>query len=173
MDPTKSTVDYQLKPRFKLISQCSVQELETKLNSALKKREFHCIGKIQYGYGTISIIKKEQHFWSPQLSISLEKTEEGTEIRGHYGPKPSVWTLFVFFYSTIALLTLLITMIGFSRLFLGKPSDILWFSPLLVLVFFSLYAVSRLGKNWGKSQLITLHHFFKTAIGMEFNDPIQ
>lgn len=83
-----------IRPRFHLQVDYSIEQIETRIKNGLTTGEFPCTGSIKHGFGVINIIKKDQHFWSPQLTVSIEKIEEQTEVRGLYGPKPSVWTMF-------------------------------------------------------------------------------
>ena len=53
------------------------------------KRHNHC---------TIDIHPNHQHYWSPHASFNLEKTEEGTIVRGIVGPKPNLWATFMVLY---------------------------------------------------------------------------
>lgn len=112
-------------------------------------------------------MKTEQHFWSPQLTVTVEEIENKTEIRGLYGPKPSVWTMFVFFYCIMGFLALISAMVGFANLSLEKPAGILWLSPIFLVLFFSIYLVSNFGQKLGKDQLVILHNFFEKALDIK------
>lgn len=160
----------QIRPRFKLLIKDSLPEIERKINKHLERSSTSCYGKISYGFGTIQIPRKEQHYWSPQLTISLEKTDDGTEIRGLYGPKPSIWTMFVFFYATIGFVFIITLIIGLTNISLDKESTIIWLSPILLILFFSLYLISYLGQKKGRPQLISLERFIEDALEIKMND---
>ncbi|MDC1451284.1 hypothetical protein N8371_02550 [Vicingaceae bacterium] len=115
----------------------------------------------------IHILKQDQHFWFPQLTVTVEEVEGITEIRGLFGPKPSVWTMFIFFYCIVGFLTIISTMVGLSNLSLDKPAGILWLTPVLILLFLSIYLVSNFGKKLGKDQLVILHNFFEKALNIK------
>lgn len=161
-----------IRPRFKLQVEMDVKEIEHCIMEKILSKEFPCSGNIKHGFGSISILKKDQHFWSPQLTITLEKVEEKTEIRGLYGPKASVWTMFIFFYCIIGFLTIISVMVGLSNLSLEKPAGVLWYSPIFIVLFLTIYLVSNFGKKLGKDQLVILHHFFEKAIGKKVEDHI-
>ena len=112
----------------------------------------------------------QQHYWSPRLTISMEETEDGTIIRGLYGPRPAVWTMFVFFYALIALAIMVVGTIGLSRLSLDKPGTVLWWIPVLVVIFLSLYLVSYFGQKWSGDQMVVLHEFFEESVGLAIRD---
>jgi len=150
---------YKVRPRFKIETSYSVEELKKKLQDGLHQEDASCIGIINPGYATIYIPRKDQHYWSPQLNLTFEETEKGSVLRGLYSPRPTVWTMFVFFYSIIGLGVLFIAVMGLSYLMLGKPAAILWWVPVLLLIFLSLYLVAHFGQKLGEEQMIILHEF--------------
>ncbi len=154
-----------VRPRFEIETTHSVEQLAQKIKSDLNKESSPIKGRIQEGYATLYLPHEEQHYWSPQLRLSLEKTENGSLLRGLYGPRPSVWTMFVFFYSLIAFAIMVISIIGLSNITLDKSGAILWLVPVLILVFLSLYFVSYSGQKMGQDQMVTLHDFVEKSIG--------
>ena len=160
----------QIRPRFKLLSDLSIEEIQGIINDHLVKADTTCYGKIDHGFGTIHLPISEQHYWSPQLVISLEKIEEGTEIRGLYGPKPSVWTMFVFFYATIAFAFIITLIIGLTHISMEKESHVIWLAPALLLLFLSLYLISYLGQKKGSNQLAILENFISNALKIKGTD---
>jgi len=157
---------YRVRPRFKVHTTHSIDQLVDQIQSKLKQENASCLGQVHVMGGTLSVPLEQQHYWSPQLSLSFEETESGTILRGLYGPRPSVWGMFVFFYSIIGVGTLIAATIGFSMLSLGKPSPILWAVPVLVLIFLSLFLVSYSGQKVGKKQMIILHRFLEESTGL-------
>ena len=150
--------------RFHIESDYTIEELIAIIRTNLDKEDAPCTGRAKDRYATLLVSKEERHYWSPQLSLTLEEEDGNCLIRGVYGPAPSVWTMFVFFYSLIGFLVIIIGVLGLSNISLGKSSAILWFVPVLLVIFFSLYMVSYFGQNMGKEQMITLHRFFKECL---------
>lgn len=156
----------RIRPRFQVEISHSVEEIEAVIQSHLAQDTAPCLGRVQHGHGTITLPIEEQHYWSPQLSLSIEETDEGSLVRGVYGPRPSVWTMFVFFYALIGFAAMMVAIIGFSYYSLGKTEGkILWLLPVLVLGFLTLYLVSYFGQKLGREQISTLHHFIGDCIG--------
>ena len=158
---------FRIRPRFQLESSKSLAEIQAQVKAKLKTEGAACVGSVIPGHIVIRIPPTDQHYWSPQLSLSLEEsaTGTGTLIRGLYGPSPNVWTLFTFSYATISLLILFIGIIGFSQKNLGHPAPILWALPALLAIGIFLYVLSQMGQKVGAEQTFTLHHFFEEAIG--------
>lgn len=165
--PVQPSAGYQLRPRFKMETTYAAELLKKKLQESLKQEHATCTGVVNPGYVTLYIPPQHRHYWSPQLNLTFEETGRGSLIRGLYGPRPVVWTMFVFFYSIIGLAVLFIGILGFSLWMLGKPATILWLVPILILVFLSLYLVSHFGQKLGEKQMITLHKFLVNCTNLE------
>ncbi len=160
---------YRVRPRFKFVIEQSMQDYIENVRVNLKKQN-ECVGKVDASHIALSIPIKEQHYWSPQLSITFDKTENGNIVRGVYGPNPAVWTMFVFIYGVIAFAALVVGVIGFSQISLGKPAPILWALPGLIIAFTSMFAVSYFGQKKGEAQMVTLHQFLEDCTGFAIDD---
>ena len=157
----------RIRPRFKDSYNLTPEEVQNLVRERLTQPGCPCTGKILPGFITLYILPAEQHFWSPQLSLSFQKDEdsERTIIRGLYGPNPTVWAVFILGYAAISILSLFIGFYGFSQYALGHEASILWSLPVLGGAATVLYIVAQLGQKLGVEQTFTLHHFFESAVG--------
>jgi hypothetical protein len=155
---------FRIRPRFKAHSDKNQEQLLKHIKSELSKDERSCDGIVIPGHVTLMIKPQEQHYWSPQLQLTLEEHQNGTEVHGLYGPKPQVWTLFALSYLASGILFLFISIIGFSRLSLGLSAPILWALPVLAGISIFLYISSQLGQKLGAEQTFTLHHFMEEIL---------
>lgn len=154
---------FHIRPRFKEQLPVTADEFQKRLEEALEDAE-KWEGRVRFGFVTVQIPFKDQHFWSPQLTISYESTDDGVLVRGMYGPRPNVWTMFVFFYAIVGMAMLAVLMVGLSNLTLDKDAVILWWVPVLVLVFLSLFLVARAGQSISKKQMVVLHEFVEQVM---------
>ena len=161
--PEEQLTHFRIRPRFQIESLYSPEEVIQCINTALEN-DNSCKGNVIPGYATIYLPHEEQHLWSPQLSLSIEEMEEGSLIRGLYGPRPSLWTMFVFIYFVIGLATTFISIIGFSNYSLGQSATILWLLPILLIVFLSFYLVAHFGQKLGHDQMETLQTFIQKCL---------
>ena len=161
-------VVYRVRPRFQIETSMSADEILTKIKSGLSSPNASCRGEINHGYATLFLPPEEQHYWSPQLSLNMEELEEGTLLRGLYGPRPGVWTMFVFFYAIIAFAIVIIGVIGLSNLSLDESGAILWGVPILLLIFLTLYLVAYTGQKMARGQMNILHDFLEESTGLKF-----
>ncbi len=164
MEAKENFWDIEVRPRFQLDSPFTLDELVHKIREGADREDAPCRARIVHDHVTIYIPTEKQHYWSPQLSLSIDEDKDGCLIRGLYGPRPTVWTMFVFFYSSIAFAMLFVVIFGLSYISLGKPAHILWLVPLLLLIFLSLYRVSYQGQKLGRDEMIMLHKFLESCI---------
>lgn len=160
---------YRVRPRFQVVADEPSEELEKRIAAALKTDDAPCKGRVNSGYISLSVPEADQHYWSPRLSLTLETHGGGTLIRGLYGPRPAVWTMFVFFYALIGFAIVIISIIGMANMSLDKSGAILWSVPLLIVAFLSLYLVAYMGQKAGHDQMLILHQFLEDSIGLNID----
>lgn len=158
---------YGIRPKFHVELNYSPQEIASKIAQSLKHKKTDCIGWSNESYAIIGIKKEDQHFWSPQLSLRIETLENTTHLHGRYGPKSSVWTMFTFFYASVAFSLFIITIVGTSRWSLGESSAILWWIPILLIIGLTLFLVSSFGKRLAHDQMLQLHEFLEETLEIE------
>lgn len=166
--PQKELSIREIRPRFSQDVNFTFEELKQLLEAELDQPNAPVTGKVHRGYASFFIPKKDQHYWSPQLAVTFEQSEEGTNIRGLYGPKPAVWTMLIFFYAILGFATIVVTIMGFGLKSLNKDGSILWLVPILLIALCSIYIVGYLGKKKGYDQMVIIHNFFEKAIGESF-----
>jgi len=165
---------YKIRPRFRVATSFSLEQLVEKIQTDLEKENASCKGWIHIsGYGKLLIHEVDQHYWSPQLSLTLVESGKGSLLSGVYGPRESVWTMFMFIYFLIAFATLVISIIGLSNIFLGKSGLILWLVPFLILTFLSLFLVAFIGQKLGHEQMVILHQFLEKSTGLIIDEEHQ
>ncbi len=156
---------FRIRPRFKYLSPLSQEEIKQKIRHQLKNTD-RCFAIFLSNQIKLKINSKEEHYWSPQLHLTLEAPEEGngTIIRGLYGPNPRVWTVFVFVYALLSTVLLFVSIFAFSKISLGQKTPIVWAIPIICLLIFATYIASQIGQKIGAEQTYTLHHFFEACI---------
>ncbi len=158
-NPTPENEEFHVRPRFRRETELMEDELQERIKHALAQDDAPCRGRLIAGHATLFIPQEQQHYWSPQLSLSFEELEKGTLIRGLFGPRPQVWTMFVLFYATIGFAALIVLIFGLSYWSLGKSTAILWWVPVLAVLYLSLYLVAYFGQKLGKDQMVILQKF--------------
>ncbi|WP_397447885.1 GTP-binding protein [Polaribacter sp. R77954] len=159
-----------LRPRFTIDLNVGKDEVLQHFYNELQKQNPKISGNIVDGHIFISISKKEDHFWSPQLHLEIvEKTSETALLKGLFGPKPQVWTLFMFIHFIIGFGFLAFCVMLYSRISLKASL----FFPILMLItlpliWILLYFLGKIGKSTGKNQMKDLHNFMLKVIEHQF-----
>ena len=156
---------FRIRPRFRHFSELQTEEIIHRFRHALGRQEEEFLGTVLPEYLVIRIHPDKQHFWSPQLSLMLEPEENGTLIRGLYGPAPSVWTIWTLGYGALGVLSTFAAIFGFVQVNLGKPAPILWSLVIFAIVGLVLYISAQMGQKLGAGQTFELHHFYENTIG--------
>ncbi len=127
-------------------------------------------GRIVDDHVVLDIVGQEQHYWSPQLNFRIEPSEsnaEETVIAGHIGPRPAVWTLFMFIYFGVGIIGFFIGSFGFIKWFGGTYSHLVLALPIAILFMLTAYATSKYGETLAKEQTEVLKQFIRVAISFE------
>jgi hypothetical protein len=155
----KNNSPIHLRPRFTIDLNEGQELIISKFKKALKEKNNKFPSRFVDGHIIIDVPKKEDHFWSPQLNIEIEDIEEDKSLlKGLFGPKPQVWTLFMFIH----------TVVGITFLIFGVMLYVKWsldgsvILPLMMTIFLPLfwvllYFLGRIGKSTGHSQMDDLH----------------
>jgi len=164
--PEQKNSAIHLRPRFKLEYNESQQDLITKFKENLKDADCKYCSKIVDGHIVIDVPFEENHFWSPQLNIEIEQVKDKKSIvKGLFGPKPQVWTLFMFIHFAMA-----IGFIGFSIMTYVKwmlKSDYkfsLIFAVAIPILWILMYILGSIGKATGHKQMDELHEFMMKTL---------
>ncbi len=157
-----------LKPRFKMKFNESQEEILDKFKDKFATGTCAYCSKIVDHHIVIDVPKEEDHFWSPQLHIEVEKDEEGNDtiVRGLFGPKPQVWTLFMFIHFAAAIAFMVFLVMAYTRWNLKQDYTFSLIMCIALPVFWIiLYFLGQLGKKKGYNQMIELDDFMMKVLG--------
>lgn len=149
-----------LRPRFRLELPTTKEELLNRFTNYLATHKVEYPYKLVDAHIFIDIPEKHNHFWSPQLHLEVIEEDDKTILKGLFGPKPQVWTLFMFIHFVVAMTFIVFATIAYINSTLDK-SNFLSFSMLIALplIWLLLYALGRIGKDTGKKQMKQLQEF--------------
>ena len=155
-----------VRPRFSFEIPHAPDKIEEHLKKAFKAPGHKFIGKVVNKYVILDIPQHLDHFWSPRISFEIEviKGEENKSlIRGLIGPKPQVWTMFMFIYFSIGIMGLFASLYGLSKQTLGESSLFVWGFPVALVIMSTAYLASKSGEKIGAEQISLLKDFFRAA----------
>jgi len=160
-----------LKPRFKMEFDESQETILNKFKANLAEVDCEYCSKISGNHIFLDVPKVEDHFWSPQLAVEVVKGEDGkTIVKGVLGPKPQVWTLFMFIHFAAALAFTVFSVLFYVKWSLGKEAQFYKFMVIaLPILWIALYFAGQWGKKMGYKQMLELDHFLMKTLGKSNN----
>lgn len=153
-----------LRPRSKFTSPLTITQIIDSFLEKLKKPSGDVKGSTLINHIYLKIVEDKQHYWSPELHITLEEQENGTLIRGIAGPTPKIWTMFMFFYTAVIALFVFGGAMGISQWWLNMEAPWLWSMPTAITAWLIIFGAAKYGQHKGKGQLILLNTFMYDAI---------
>ena len=160
-----TTNEIVLRPRFKIELEQNNESVLKDFENKKKTQSEFIISRVD-DHVFIKFPKQDQHFWSPQLHLEINKTDENTStLHGLFGPNPTVWTMFMFFHFIVAGLFIAFGIWGYTNWSLKSDYGIQLLIALLMIVsWVVLYFIGRLGKATGKDQMHLLYDFMNKIL---------
>ncbi|MBC3847354.1 GTP-binding protein [Winogradskyella echinorum] len=156
-----------LRPRFKFNVNSNNEKLLKGFETTKTNQSEFIVSRID-DHVFIKFPKSEQHFWSPQLHLEINKKDDkNSTVHGLFGPNPTVWTMFMFFHFIVAGLFLGFGVWAYTNATLNSSYSIqLLLAVLMVVIWFILYFTGRLGQTKGKPEMHRLHNFMKNTLSI-------
>ncbi len=157
-----------LRPRFKIeLDQNNENALKTFENTKESQKNY-IVSRVD-NHVFIRIPKEKQHFWSPQLHLEIDEiNSNSSEVRGLFGPKPSVWTMFMFFHFMVIGLFIIIGVWAYTNWSLNTTYGLqLGLIIFMVVLWFVLYFAGRMGKVKGKEEMKELCSFLENTLDLK------
>lgn len=154
-----------LKPRFKLRYKASEKDILAQFQHELNHDSCPYSSKIVDHHIVIDVPKSEEHFWSPQLHVEIEHEDDFTIVKGILGPKPKIWTFFMFLHFIVAIAFFVFFVLFYSKWSLEQEYTIYMILCLFMpVVWVALYFFGQLGKKFGYEQMVGLHQLLIDAL---------
>jgi len=150
----------EIRPRFQLKINLDAEEALNHVEKSIPK-DATVAGEKSINYVFLRIPKHYQHYWSPELSVRIEKEEytEYTTVFCLVGPKQSVWAMFALLYAFIFFASTFAGIYGIVKFQNSGDTLWLWTIPVGVLLTFSIFFTSKLGQKKGRDQMLHLISF--------------
>jgi len=161
------TNEVVLRPRFKIELERAKKDALAAFDTVKNTSQEVVITRVD-DHVFLKIPKGKQHFWSPQLDLEIVSFEEGrSQLHGVFGPKPAVWTMFMFLHFVVATLFLGFGIWAYTRASLDEPYAVqLLLMGLMVIAWFALYFAGRMGKTAGRNEMHVLYNFMKETLDL-------
>lgn len=155
---------FQIRPRFYLESSLKEKSITDKVKGQLKTTDSPVKGEVIPGFIVLRLHRDIQKYWSPELHLQIEETLNGSRINGLYGPRPSVWTMFMAFKAVTIFLALTGLVFGLSQWQVGNQPTGLLLMIAGVLLFLSSYVAALAGQRMSREQIHILQEFLDDAL---------
>lgn len=115
----------------------------------------------------LRIDPEKQHFWSPQLDISMDDSDgDETVLRCLIAPMPAIWTLYVFLYSVLGLGGIVALMAGFSQWALNHSPWAWYFLPVSAVGAVLMVLFAKFGQQLALEEMQLLKGIVFGALGI-------
>lgn len=155
------------RPRFKVSTKLSPSEFMNHLKTHFEENNKIIGGYVREDGAVFRIREDKNEIWSPQLQVRYEVNEDDpsqTFIKGLFGPRPALWTFFMFMYWIGACAVLFLGMIAFVQMSLGESHWAIYGSFLGVFIIIGTYIAARIGQHWAKENIAVLRKFIEKVV---------
>lgn len=157
-------ISLRMRPAFERHLSCSPNAAVEALQTHVEQSDDGYHGAFYDKHVVINVPDDEAWFWSPQLSLDLQPENGGTHLRGVYGPRPSVWTMFMAMYALAAFAAFLGGVVGGTQWSLGMDAPWLWSIPAGIVLALTTYALALVGQWLSRDQLDALYEYTEQAL---------
>ncbi|MXV37087.1 hypothetical protein GO491_00130 [Flavobacteriaceae bacterium Ap0902] len=163
------------RPRFKIKTNISQEEFNRRLERQFRMQNKALGGYIGKEMSVIRVRKDKEKFWSPQLQIRTEKDEDNRDliiVRGLFGPKPTIWTFFMFLYILGGTILSFFAMIWVVKSQIEVETDLDIWAWIGLMLLVCTYVASRTGQSLAKEQINILKTFMEKVLWDELDGNI-
>lgn len=157
----------RLRPKCRIVTQQSSSDILKKFSQRIKENSDVLEGQVVQEHAFVRLPESMQHYWSPELHVWAREEEGETIVYGVMGPKPKIWTMFMFIYTGILTAAFLGSAYGIIQLYLGMDAPFLWSIPLGILGMAFAYGAAQYGQYQAKDQMEALRLFLEETVGEE------
>ncbi len=154
----------RLRPRCRIVTKISPGQVLERISNKLGESNTRIEGQVVQEHAFIRIPEQRQHYWSPELHVWAREQEGETIVYGVMGPKPKIWTMFMFFYTGVITSAFFGISYGIIQLMLGMEAPFLWSIPIGLLGVALVFGAARYGQYKGREQMEELQGFLEAAV---------
>lgn len=157
---------FRIRPHFIHEEETPLAQVQDEIVRHVETEEDRVEIKTFPDYLTLVIPEEDQHFWSPQLNLSLEETESGgTQITGTYGPNTNVWSMYLYGYLIGICVAGVVTVFAISKWVVSGWTTGFYFVGATLAVLAGMYLSAQIGQKLAAQQTFELHQAFERGVG--------
>lgn len=154
-----------LKPRFKIPLEGEEEFWIEQFKIHLKSDYPDYRSKIVGNHIVVDVPESEETFWSPQVHAEIEKDDGQTYLKGIMGPKPKVWTFFMFLHFAVAVAFFVFFVVFYTNWSLNQDYKFAMIMCIVMpIVWVLLYFSGQYGKKRGYNQMRKLYQILHQIV---------
>lgn len=167
------TNQLQMQPAFRVELPWDFDESKRRLRQAIGSAELSDHASAAGSVIDFQIESTEQRFWSPHLSVQLNRVEqaESTEAFCRFSPRPEIWTMVMAIYMVAACCFFGSLIYGFVQWSMGDTPWSLVVMPVAILVIAGLHLASLIGQGWSRDQMQVLRSRWDRTVELARDSP--
>jgi hypothetical protein len=155
----------RIRPTFSIPLAADADTAMATLRERLKGTAYEGCSRSKGRCADFFVDEEERRLWSPCLSVQVDPAQNGSLLRGRFGPHPELWTLFMFLYTAVGFLAVMGLMLGFVQWQSGMEAWGFWGAYLGFPGLGVLYAVSATGQRLSAHQMELLKRRIDGLVG--------
>ncbi|MCO8122087.1 hypothetical protein NHH03_10085 [Stieleria sp. TO1_6] len=166
------TNQLQMQPTFRVELPVDMEQAKLRLRQAIQTDELVQHADSAGWVFDYKIEPAERRFWSPHLSVQLNRCEDAlsTEAFCRFSPRPEIWTMVMAIYMVAAFCLSAAMIFGFVQWMMGNPPWALLCVPIGIAVILGLHLASLLGQSWSHDQMQLLRSRWERTLEIAFDD---
>lgn len=163
--------DIALRPRFKMNIDRDHESILIDFETAKTNQSDFIVTRLD-DHVFIKFPKEKEHFWSPQLHLEINKTDDAkSKLHGLFGPKPTVWTLFMFLHFIVAGIFIGFGIWTYTHWSLEQNYALqASVTMLMVIIWITLYFAGSIGKASSTNDMRLLNNFMNSVLNTTDED---
>lgn len=153
----------RIRPRYRRVTEKDAKQVVESIVKELRNSK-QIKGSTLENHAYLGIPDEEQKYWSPEMHVTVETLDDGTLVRGVIGPKPKIWTMYMFFYSAVVVMFFLGAALGISEWMLHMDAPWLWSIPVCIVLYLMVIAAAKYGQYKSIQQMKRILDFLEYAV---------
>ena len=158
----------RMRPRFSVDLPVEVDEAILRLREAFDSPELHGVSMVAGRHAELLVDRSERRIWSPRLTLRLEDSPPGSELRCRFSPRPDVWTGFMFVYFVLVFLVVFGATLGYVQQVSDETAWGFWAIPVGVTLIACIHLASYVGQRLAAAQMRELRGRLESVLASRF-----
>ena len=166
--PNTSVDATRLRPKFSIELPVGADEAIVRLREGFDSPELHGVSMVAGLHAELLVDRAERRLWSPRLTVRLEDSPAGSELRCRFSPRPDVWTGFMFVYFLLVFLVVFGATLGYVQQVSNETAWGFWAIPVGLTLIACIHLASYVGQRLAAPQMRELRERLESVLTGRF-----